>query len=307
MQTGNSPGLFLCASVSNKAIDLYKLMIREIQIIFSNREIASFFWIIVAVIVMSFKKTFRNSMGQVVIAFLNKKILSIIFVTFLYFACIVFLLSLVQLWDKSMIKDSLYWFLMTALVIHFNLTKANENADYFRSIILDNFKFTLLLEFIVNIHNFSLISEIIFIAVIVFLSLLLSIAGTDSKYNVAEKGITIVFSFIGLTLLILSIKDIVNSIHEYANFEALKSFLLPMELSITFVPFAYLTAVLIDYEVLFKRYTIFLENKNLLRYARRRTIAKYGIRLQQIKSLTPLIMREFYAGITKEEIREILK
>jgi len=282
-------------------------MIQDIQILFSNRELASFFWFIIALVFMLFKKSIRKSIGQVLIALFNKKIISIISAAFIYSGSIILLLYLARIWNTTMVKTSIYWFFMTALVILFNIQKTNENTDYFKNIILDNFKFMLLLEFIVNIHNFSFLFEIIFISIIVFLSLLLALAGTNHKYIIVEKSISIIFSLVGLILLIFSIIDIAKSIQDYTNFEALKTFLLPIVLSIAFVPFACLIAIFMDYEVLFKRYSIFLEDKKLLRYARRRTLVKFGLKLQQIKSLSPIIMREFYTGMTKEEIKSIIK
>lgn len=274
---------------------------------FNNRELASFFWFIIALIFMLFKKSIRNSIGQILIALFQKKILSIIIAAFIYSGSIILLLYLARIWNATMVKTSIYWFFMTALVILFNLQKTDENNDYFKNIILDNFKFVLLLEFIVNIHNFSLLFEILFIAIIVFLSLILALAGTDDKYRIVEKSVSVLFSVVGLTLLVFSIIDIVKSIQDYTNFETLKTFLLPIVLSITFIPFAYLIAIIMGYEVLFKRFHFFVEDKKLLRYTRRRTMVKFGFKLQQIKSLTPIIMKEFYTGITKDEIKSIIK
>lgn len=281
-------------------------MITKLQILFTNRELAFFAWFIIVFGFILTSKSIRKSIGQLIVAFLKKKILSIILVAFIYSGSIILLLFVVRMWNSSMIKTSIYWYFMTALIILFNLLEANENKDYFKNIILDNLKFTLIIEFIVNIHNFSFWFEIIFIPIIFALSLLLAYTETDAKYKLVQKPISFILLLSAIILLILSIVDIVKLIEDYANFETLKAFLLPIILSISFVPTAYFIAVFMELEVLFKRYGIFLEDKKLLRYAKRRTLYKYGLRLQKIKSLTPIIMKEFYAGINKEEIKSIL-
>lgn len=168
-------------------------------------------------------------------------------------------------------------------------------------------KFILVLEFVINIHHFSLYAELIILPLLIIISLLVAIGGTDPKFKPVENVLTTILTIIGLSLLVLSIIDIINSIKQYANFDTLKAILLPLILSVAFIPFAYLIGLYINYELLFTRFKIFLDDIKLRRYAQRRAFYRCGFNLGKIKNLTPIIMKEFYSGINRNEIKTILK
>jgi len=196
---------------------------------------------------------------------------------------------------------------MTALVILFNLQDTSENKNYFKDILFQNIQFMVIIEFIINIYSFSFWIELIFIPVFVLISFLTAYGEYYPEYKkVGEIG-AVILSFIGFTLFTLSIIHIIKSIEKYANAVELKIFLLPIILSIAFIPFAYMTAIYMEYEVLFARMKIFLPNKKLLRFAKRRLFFKKGLRLWKIKSMTPIIVKEFFSGISKDEIKTVIK
>jgi len=206
-----------------------------------------------------------------------------------------------------MSKDSISWFLITGLIILFNINKAEANKNYFLDIIKDSLKFTILLEFVVNIYNFSLLGELFFIPTIVIISVLLGISSTKSKYKIVENFFSVILSFIGIALFILSVVQIVTKIQTYLNYYTLRLFLLPIILSISFIPFVYLLSVYMNYEMLLVRLKFFLSDYKILKYARLRSLLKCNLRLNKIKLLMPLIMKEFYSGINKDEIKNIIK
>jgi len=205
-----------------------------------------------------------------------------------------------------MIKDSILWYILTAFAILFNLNNAGENKDYFKGIIRDNIRLVIVLEFIANIHSFNLWIEMILIPIIISLSILLAVVETKTEFKIIEKPIWTILTTFGLFLLILSIIDIIRSINQYANYTTLKTFLLPIILTVTFIPCAYLIALFMNYELLFVRIDILLNDKKLIRYARRRTLLKCGFNLRKVNRLTPLVIKEFHANIKKEDIKIVL-
>ena len=143
---------------------------------FDNREIAVIIWIIIGLIFVLSKTSFRKSLFDFLKILFNLKIISIIIFAWAYSLIIIYILYSFQYWDYSMTKDSIFWFLLSGLVILFNLNKAEQNKDYFLDIIKDNIKFTLLLEFIANIYNFSLLVELFFIPLMVLFSVIIPVA-----------------------------------------------------------------------------------------------------------------------------------
>jgi hypothetical protein len=273
----------------------------------SNRELATIIWLLIFISITLTQKSIRKSIGSVLTAFIAKKILTVILASLLYTSVIILILYKLKLWQLSFLKDSFYWYSMTALVILFNLNDTSKNKNYFKDILLQNIRFMIIIEFIVNIYSFSFWIELIFIPIFILISIITAYGEVYAEYKkVGEIGSTIL-SIIGLTLFALSIIEIIKSIDNYANAEELKIFLFPIILSITFIPFAYMTAIYMEYELLFARMKIFQFDKKLLRFAKRRLFLRKGFRLWKIKSMTPIIIKEFYSGISKDEIKTVIR
>ncbi|MBN1182374.1 MAG: hypothetical protein JXB49_08820 [Bacteroidales bacterium] len=273
----------------------------------SNRELATIIWLLIFLSIALMQKSIRKSIGSVLTAFFDKKILTIILTALIYSSAVIFILYKLKLWQLSFLKDSFYWYSMTALVILFNLNDTSKNKNYFKDILLQNIRFMVIIEFIVNIFSFSLWIELIFIPIFILISIISAYGESYPEYKkVGEIG-SAILSVIGLTLFILSITEIIKSFENYANAEELKIFLFPIILSITFIPFAYMTAIYMEYEILFARMKIFHLDKNLLRFTKRRLFLRKGIRLWKIKSMTPIIIKEFYSGISKDEIKTVIR
>jgi hypothetical protein len=284
-----------------------KDILTEIFKAFDNREIAISIWLLIGIIFCLTKSSCRKVLFNFLKILTDIKIVSIIFLAWAYSLLIIYILYSFAFWNFSMTKDSILWFLLSGLIILINVNKTDQNKDYFLDILKDNIKATILLEFVANIYNFSLLGEIFFIPFIVLISIIMGITSTNEKYKIVENFFTTIISLIGFILLILSVIQIITSIQEYLNFHMLKLFLLPIILSIAFIPFAYLFAVFMNYEILFARFKFFLKDHKLLRYARLKSIQKCGLRLNKLRTIAPVIMKEFYSGINKDEIRNIIK
>ena len=89
---------------------------------FNNRELASFFWIIILGIWLFLGKSFRMATWNVVKSIFEIKILLILSLTLGYVAGIILILNWIGFWELSVLKSSIYWFLGMALVNLFNIT-----------------------------------------------------------------------------------------------------------------------------------------------------------------------------------------
>lgn len=204
-----------------------------------------------------------------------------------------------------MLKDSILWFILSAFVILFTLDKATKRKNHFRNIIVNSFKIVIVLEFVVNIYNFNLITELILMPIIIFFAMLQGYSEAKEEYKKVGKIFGGVLAIFGFTLLILSIIEIVNSINIYASFETLKSFLLPIILTVAFVPFAYFIALYMNYETLFIRLKFILRDKRNYRYARGRVVIRGNLKLGKISKISKNI-NELYNESTKSDIKNII-
>ena len=204
-----------------------------------------------------------------------------------------------------MLKDSIYWFIGSALIVLLNLMKAHKEKGFFKKLLLDNLKLLIIIQFIMNVHVFSLTIELILLPVITIIVLIRTYSEHKAEYiqlkNVMDGFLTV----IGLTFLTFSVIEILEDIKKFASFATLKTFLFPIILSISFIPFAYLITLYMSYEMLYVRLGFFLSNERDLRYAKWRTLRKCHFSLNKLNQLSSNI-NELYSGSTRNNIKEII-
>ncbi|WP_192348825.1 hypothetical protein [Algoriphagus sp. Y33] len=279
--------------------------IHELQIIFSNRELAAIIWILLIVLGLQFNGETRISSVNVVKAFFASRILFVILLAFLYSSFIIYLLYQLHFWDFSLLKDSIYWFIGSGVLIIISLTKADKERDFFKNLLRDSLKLVLILEFVVNLYQFEFITELILLPVIVVLTMIQVVAGREEQTQKVKSLVDWAFVIFGLVMLGISLQHIVADFRGFATIPNLESFLLPIILSISFIPFAYCVALYMNLELLFIRLGIFLTSKKNLRYAKWRTVLKSKLSLKKLKVIS-LRINSLYNGSSREDIRNII-
>lgn len=219
--------------------------------IFSTREIAAIFWLVVFCFYILINKEIRKSAYRIIIALGNKYVVFAILSLFVYTSLITYFpLYVCGIWDGSMIKDTCIWFLFTALSLLFNVNKARD-FTFFKRIITDNIKVTLIVEFLFNFYTFPLVVELIMLSILTFLIIVQTYAEMyqqqEPKYKVTTSCIKKIFLLIGYGIFIyviwMAIKDYGNLLRIYNA----KILLLPIFLIILSIPCFYIVALIIEY------------------------------------------------------------
>ncbi len=272
--------------------------------IFKSREIASFSWLLILLSIGLFNSGIRKSLIQVLKAFFQKSILLTILFSIIYSACITYLLQRLGFWQWNMVKNVIAWFIGSAFIVLMSLTKSNEQG-FFRRLLLNNLKILAILQFIMNVHMFSLLVEFIMIPFITLIVGMRAIAEGKDEHIKTVKFLDGLLSVGAIVFLIFSIRDIATDVSKFASFTTLKSFLLPIILSISFIPCAYLISLYMTYKVIFRRLGIFLSNRRNLRYAKWRTLRMCNVSLNRLNKLSSKI-NSLYNGSTREQIKEVI-
>ena len=110
----------------------------DLKEIFSNRELATFVWIAIFIVLFSFKKEIRKSILQVIKSFFVTGILSIILLLAIYTLGSILILKYYRFWDLTLIKDTIFWFVGFAFMTLFKLDKAKE-ISFFLNVLKDSF------------------------------------------------------------------------------------------------------------------------------------------------------------------------
>lgn len=219
--------------------------------IFNNREIAIAIWFFVLLIWMLSNKGVRNSLFILLKAFSQKKILFIILLIILYFSAMLAFLYLVKFWDITLLKDSIIWLVFTGALTCFNAVTAKQNEKIFKKILKESLSIVIILEFILNTYTFPLMVELILLPLLAFIILSEEFSKTNTKYKSVERLMTKLQTILSFTILFSIIYKIATDFKNFWSISTLKIFLLPIILTITFLPFLYFLVLYSRYEILF--------------------------------------------------------
>jgi hypothetical protein len=92
-------------------------------------------------------------------------------------------------------------------------TKASEEKHYFRKVALDNFKFAVVLAFIINLYVFNLVTELILAPALAVLAMLGALAASKSEYKPAKKLINGVTAVTGIAFMVYALTAITTNFH----------------------------------------------------------------------------------------------
>lgn len=227
--------------------------------IFTTREIAFFIYVVILIIYLLLHKKFKSIVMPVIKAALHIKLVIPFLIVLTFAALFVYVCTYLPFWDWIYIKDIVLWVFFAGVPICFNATSRNLENNYFKNILIDNLKFTALTEFITGTFTFHIIAELI-LQPVLFIFVILQ-ATAKQKTDSVKKIIDGLIGITGIIIIFLTIKSAIDSFDDIQYIDILVGLLLPIVLSVFYLPMAYFFAVYAKYDVLFFRMS-FRENKN---------------------------------------------
>ena len=250
---------------------------------FNNRELAIFLWVLILIVAFLFNKKIRSSIVTVIKVFFQKYILLVFLLMLLYISLQIFLLYNVMLWDFSLVKDTVYWILGVASVLLVNVNEATKNRPYFKNLVLNNIKLVIIIEFIVNIYTFNFVVELFIFPIISFFVIIAALTEIKKEYLTVNRMANVIIGVFGFVVVIFFFVNLISDFQNFWVLDNLRAFLLPILLVITFVPFLYLVAIYMAYELLFARLDIFLKkDKDVAKYAKKQIFLLCNIKLSRL-------------------------
>lgn len=229
---------------------------------FNTREIAIIFWLFILITWVLFQKSIRKPLLGFFKSLIQIKNLLVVIAAIAYTGATVLLLAKIGIWDWLLLKDTVYWFLAVALVLLMNANKANQEKRFFIKILKDNLKVILVLEFILTLYTFNLITEIILVPILVFIGIMSAVSDLKKECLPVKKLFDFILSLIGIFFIIFALGKVFGDSQNIINSQNLKTFILPPLLTVAFIPFVYFFALIMAYETLFVRLNIFNKNNS---------------------------------------------
>lgn len=251
---------------------------------FNNREIATVFWLLIFLVWALQKANIRKSLFVVLRSCFRPKILILVYLMALYTAAVVIVLAAIDLWNASLLKDTIVWFCFTAMGMMIRSVTSNKTEDIFRTVLGDSIKIVIVLEFLVNTYTFSLPAELAIVPVLTFVAMLGAFTSSHKQYAVVAKIIKRMQTIIGLVILVIVARRSISDLQTLRSLDTLRGIALTPFLSLLFSPFLYIAALVSKYELMFLRLNFGMKKEEKLkRYARRRIFMNAGLNQRKVQ------------------------
>ncbi len=270
----------------------------------SNREIAILIWIGLFLIWILAMPKIRQSLGGVVKAFCQPVILRVVAMAALYIMGTIWLLHWRGIWTTDFIYSTLTWAMTFALVAMFEAHKLASDKRHMSKIIRDVINVTAVLIFIIELHSFSLVVELVALPVLTFITLMHEMAKMKVEHAAVEKLLGAILTIVGLSYLALSLWQTWMVYEEINGLDTLRAFINPILLSLLFLPFLFSLGVYMAYERIFASLSLWMD-KNHLKYSKRQAAIRCRTNLDYLERWQRVMQRE--RPETKEAIRELFK
>lgn len=267
----------------------------DIKTIFSNREIALLLWIAVIVLAALFSKL-RESFVPIIQILTGKMFLIIFSLIGVYLFSIILFLKKIGIWDNTNLKDVLFWLFSVGFVLVFKINDAKSNA-YFKGIFFSAIKWTIILEFIVTLYSFSLITEIIILPILVFLTAIQAYAELNEKHKPVSSFLKNILAIAGLIIFSFSLYKTILNFDDVLTFQNLVTFLLPSTITILFIPFVYLLALYSTYESYFIHLDFMTVKKDKVKEVKKLILKRQMSILTNFLGLRKILRKKFFMMI----------
>ena len=253
---------------------------------FNNREIAIAIWLTLFAIWILTKPNVRTSIAGVLHAFRNWKILTCVTAMLLYTGAIVATLYAIGIWQLPMIKDTVLWFCFTALAMVMRFATSRDNDNIMRTVVADNAKLIIFIEFLIGTYVFSLPAELVLVPFVTVLVMLDAVAKLDEKYAHVAKFTTFLLAVTAFAIIGFAVSRAIDDLQNFETLDTVRIIAFPPLMSIAFIPFIYGFVIITTYESIFIRLAVGRDKPpDVVRYAKRRIFFHCGLSLRRLRAL----------------------
>jgi len=258
----------------------------------NNRELSLFIWTaICAILLFISSRKIRTSTGIAIQSLFDWFFLRSFLLIALYVSAVIYLLFKIHLWNIELLKETIFWFLGSAVVLFFKVDEAKSVTD-FKISIIHTLKWAVIVEFVTNLHVLHFWIEFTLMPLVFVLSILKAGLQSNIKYHKAkpasEDALRIInglLTVIGYTYFLYAVYKTVAQYHTSFTMQHFRELIIAPILTIFFIPLLYLMAVQMTYQVAFKMVDHTLQNKQLSKPIKRKMHSLSRCNLEKINRI----------------------
>jgi hypothetical protein len=229
----------------------------------NNREWAILIWGVGIFLVLMAQREIRSSVGQLLRILLSPQLLIPLLVMIGYIVGEVWLGYKARLWRSDLIKDTIVWFVISALAFFFGYNQASKQPHFFRRRLVAAVSIPVFLEFFANLFVLNLIAELALQPFLILLGLVIAIAESDERLRAWRTPMNALLAVVGLSLLVYSVRQLVISWNAVDKSVTGLQFALPIWLTIGILPYIYLLSLYSNYQSAFHAIDAHFDNRRV--------------------------------------------
>lgn len=275
----------------------------------NNRDISILIWLVLVLFLVLIYKPTRPHIIDMIKIIVTSQIGTIFLICIAYMLSIMLVLQKNGYWEMSLTKEAIVWLFGFAFYSTFKVNQQKDHGKYFKGLIWDAIKLTTILEFATNFYVLGFIGEMILIPSVAFIAMLIAYSEhmqkEDRKFSATTTFFNVLLTCIGMYVLYRGVQSFIVEPSSLLSWLSLKEFILPIILTVFFIPILYAIAFYMHYESFTIRlFYLLKKNKKLVRYAKWKMLVKSHFNIDRLKRMEDKLRGRFIGS--KEEFNQLL-
>jgi hypothetical protein len=244
----------------------------------NNREWAILIWGVGIFLILMGRREIRSSVGQLLRLALSPPLLIPLLLMVGYVVGEIWLGYKARLWRSDLIKDTIVWFMISALALFSRYDQASKQPRFFRRRLLAAISISVFLEFFANLFVLNLIAELALQPLLLLLGLLIAVTEREERFRALRTPLNALLALIGLSILTYSVRQLFISWNAVDKPVTALQFAVPIWLTIGLLPYVYLLSLYSNYQSAFHAIDVHSDNRRSRRRAKLALVTKLHLR-----------------------------
>lgn len=280
---------------------------RRPRIMITSRELAAIIWLVILVIGAMTRREARVSLRHLLRAFLQGKVLAVLVLYAAYVALWVCVAAKIGVWTKSLLADTIIWFVVSGFPLFLRSDQAGKDSKFFRREAESIITLSAIAGVYVNSVSFNLYMELILQPVIVALSVIRLSTSLRTTCTSMKRCCDILLIIVGFTLIFFTTLDIYRDWHESILRQLSRSIALTMWLPLLALPFIYAFSLVAGYELAFLRMDLNNDRRRSLTKAQLALIVGLKGRVRDVNAFSGIWSRQAASAPTFREALDAVR
>jgi len=252
------------------------------ELAFNNRELALLVWTGIVLALMLPRRELRRSLADLVKVVVQPLILALLFALAAWIAGGVWLGEQIGAWEPALLNETIWWFLITGLVIYFGGTRLTTEDHFWRKTVKRVVTLGLLAEVFVNLVVLPFWAELLLLPVATLVVTMGWFTRDKPEFAAAHKLFQWAASIIGLGLFAFVAISLISDPGQVDSAYIGRLLALPVWLTFFTLPLVFVFGLWLAYDKAFRMIGFWSEDKSQARGAKFLLLRRLNFRIRWI-------------------------